>query len=69
MTPANKATPGTWDTKVETLEATIPYEAFKRIAFSQSAAIQVGRDTVELREKNLAALKDLNSRVLPSATP
>jgi hypothetical protein len=29
----------------------------------------VGRDALELREKNIAALKDLNSRVIvPTAT-
>ena len=64
MTPVNKAQPGSWDTKVEVLEATIPYVAFKKLALAQSAGIQVGRDSVELREKNLAALKDLNSRVI-----
>ena len=57
--------PGTWDTKEETLEATIPYEMFKKIALSQTIEIQVGRDAVELRRNNVAALKDLNSRVLP----
>lgn len=64
MTPVNKAEAGTWDTKVETLEAKIPYHAFKKIASAQSAEIQVGRSAVELREKNLLALKDLNSRVV-----
>lgn len=68
MTPVSKATPGSWDTKVETLEATIPYKTFQKIAMSQSVEIQVGRDAVELREKNIAALKDLNSRVLVPAT-
>jgi hypothetical protein len=59
---------GSWDTKVETLEATIPYQVFKKMALSQSVEIQVGRDSVELREKNVAALKDLNSRVITPAT-
>lgn len=68
MTPGNRGTPGSWDTKVETLEATIPYAVFKKIASSQSIEIQVGRDAVELREKNIAALRDLNSRVLVPAT-
>src|SRR5829696_7065361 len=63
MSPVAKE-PGTWDTKVEVLEATIPYEAFKKIALSESVAIQVGRSSVDLRDKNLAALKDLNSRVI-----
>ena len=58
------ATPGTWDTKVETLEATIPYAAFKKIALSQSVQMQVGPSIFELREKNRLALKDLDSRVI-----
>ncbi len=69
MSPVAKNQPGTWDTKVEVLEAMIPYATFKKIAMSQSVEIQVGRDAVELREKNIAALKDLNSRVIvPTAT-
>jgi hypothetical protein len=63
MTPV-AAKPGSWDTKVETLETQIPYHAFKKIALSQTAAIQVGQSSVELREKNLLALKDLTSRVI-----
>jgi len=55
---------GAWDTKVETLEAQIPYQVFKKIALSRTAEIQVGNSAVELREKNLLALKDLNSRVI-----
>ncbi len=68
MSPVAKDQPGTWDTKVEVLEAQIPYAVFKKIAASQSVEIQVGRDAVELREKNIAALKDLNSRVLVPTT-
>ena len=67
MTPSAKR-PGQWDTKAETLEAIIPYEAFKKIASSQSVEIQVGKDSVGLRKNNIAALKDLNSRVLPPKT-
>lgn len=67
MAPASKR-PGSWDTKAETLEVTIPYEAFKKIATSQTVEIQVGRDAVELRKNNIAALKDLNSRVIPPRT-
>ena len=63
MTPV-AATTGSWDTKVERLEAQISYQAFKKIASSQTAAIQVGKTAVELREKNLLALKDLGSRVI-----
>jgi hypothetical protein len=68
MTPVSKGKPGSWDTKVETLEATIPYKTFQKIALSQTVEIQVGRDAVGLREKNIAALKDLNNRVLVPAT-
>ena len=64
MSPVSKNGPGNWETKVEWLEATIPYEAFKKMVQAQSVEIQVGRSTVELREKNLAALRDLNSRVI-----
>lgn len=69
MSPVSKNQPGTWDTKVEVLEVKMPYAVFKKIAMSQTVAIQVGRQALELREKNIAALKDLNSRVLgPAAT-
>ncbi|HXS02742.1 MAG TPA: hypothetical protein VN724_19375 [Pyrinomonadaceae bacterium] len=68
MNPVTTSHPGTWDTKVEVLEAKIPYEAFKKMALSQSVGIQVGSDAVELRDKNRAALKDLNSRVIGPAT-
>ena len=64
MSPVSTNGPGSWDTKVETLEAKIPYATFKKIAMAQTAEIQVGKDVVELRNNNLAALKDLNSRVM-----
>src|SRR5215510_7492230 len=64
MSPVSTNQPGSWDTKVETLEAKIPYATFKKIAMAQSAEIQVGKDVVELRNNNLAALKDLSSRVM-----
>ena len=67
MSPVSKGTPGTWDTKVETLEATMPYEVFKKIALSQTIHIKVGRSAVELRDKNIAALRDLNSRVITTS--
>jgi len=64
MSPVSKGEAATWDTKVEVLEAKIPYAAFKKIVLAESVAIEVGRSSVELREKNIAALRDLNSRVL-----
>jgi hypothetical protein len=51
---------------VETLETTLPYSVFKKLAQSKSLEFQVGNDKVELNEKNLAALRDLDSRVLKS---
>jgi len=68
MTPVSTNQPGSWDTKVETLEAKIPYATFKKIAMAQSAEIQVGKDVVELRDNNLAALRDLNNRVIVPTT-
>ena len=68
MGPVSTNRPGEWETRVEILEATIPYAAFKKIALSQSVGIQVGNNAVELRDKNRAALKDLNSRVIVPAT-
>ena len=68
MSPVSSGKPGTWDTKVETLEAKIPYATFKKIALSQSVELQVGTTALELREKNRAALRDLNSRVIVPAT-
>src|SRR6185436_1635095 len=68
MSPVSKDTPGTWDTKIEILEAKMPYAVFKKMATAQSVEIQVGRDAVELRDKNIAALKDLNTRVIVPAS-
>lgn len=66
MSPVSTNTPGSWDTKVEILEIKIPYKTFKRIAHSRSLELQVGRSALEFREKNLMALRDLDSRVLGS---
>lgn len=68
MQRAGNATPGNWDTKIETLEVTIPYAAFKKIASSNTVEVQVGPSIFELREKNLLALRDLSSRVIETAT-
>lgn len=61
---ADTAKPGAWETKIETLEAAIPYASFKKIALSQTVQIQVGQSVFELREKNRLALRDLDSRVI-----
>jgi hypothetical protein len=68
MQRANTAAPGNWDTKVETLEATIPYAAFKKMALSPTVEMQVGQSAFELREKNRLALRDLDSRVIESGS-
>ena len=47
----------------EVLQATVPYNTFKRIALAEIVEMQVGKSKFELREKNLAALRDLNNRV------
>jgi hypothetical protein len=47
----------------ETLEATVPYKIFKRIALAQSVDVQVGKSSFMLRDQNLSALRDLNNRV------
>ncbi len=47
----------------ETLEARVPYESFKKIAGAASVEVSVGRTAFGLREKNVAALRDLNGRV------
>jgi hypothetical protein len=67
MAPVMKNQAGTWDTKVETLELKIPYATFKKIASSQTVDLQIGRSQVSLREKNLLALRDLNSRVITTS--
>ena len=59
--------PGTWETKIERLQASIPYETFKKIIASDTIEIQVGNGAVMLRDKNIAALRDLNNRVLTPA--
>ena len=47
----------------ETLEIKVPYRIFKKMAVAEIVELQVGRSRVELRNKNLLALRDLNNRV------
>jgi hypothetical protein len=56
------------ETMVETLEATMPYEAFKKIAVADNVQFQVGPSRIELREKNRAALRDLSNRVITATS-
>jgi hypothetical protein len=51
----------------ETLEVSIPYKIFKRIALAENVEFQVGKGSFALRDKNLSALRDLNNRVKFSA--
>lgn len=50
------------DTK-ETLELSVPYEAFLKLARAARVELSVGHTAFALRDKNLAALRDLNNRV------
>ncbi len=49
---------------VETLGITVPYETFKKMAEAQFVEMEVGPSRFLLRNKNLQALRDLNSRVV-----
>jgi hypothetical protein len=52
------------ETATEILEMTLPYDVFKKMVAAASIEMQVGPSMFELREKNLAALRDLDSRVI-----
>jgi len=47
----------------EVLEVAVPYAVFTKIARAQVVEIKVGNTEFELRQQNLAALRDLNNRV------
>lgn len=47
----------------EALQVKVSYAAFKQIALAEIVELQVGKSRFELRDKNLAALRDLNNRV------
>ncbi len=47
----------------ETLQGELPYAIFKKMALAEMVEIQVGKSKFELRDKNLAALRDLNNRI------
>jgi hypothetical protein len=54
------------DTK-ETLELSVPYEVFLKLSRAAYVELSVGKTTFALRDKNVAALRDMNNRVkLPS---
>jgi hypothetical protein len=48
----------------ETLGITFPYDSFKKITEAQFVELQVGPSRFMLRNKNIEALRDLNSRVV-----
>jgi hypothetical protein len=47
----------------EVLEVEVPYVVFTKIARAQVVEMKVGNTEFELRQQNLAALRDLNNRV------
>jgi hypothetical protein len=51
----------------EVLELSVPYAVFEKLARAQFVELAVGRSSFGLRDKNVAALRDLNSRVRLSA--
>lgn len=51
----------------EILEISVPYAAFEKLARAQFVELAVGRASFGLRDKNVAALRDLNSRVRVAA--
>jgi hypothetical protein len=56
------------DTK-ETLEVAVPYEAFLKLARAAYVELSVGKTTFPMRDKNIAALRDMGNRVkLPPRT-
>lgn len=47
----------------ETLEAAVPYATFVKLARASYVEFSVGKTTFALRDKNVAALRDMNNRV------
>jgi hypothetical protein len=58
---------GMKENMIETFETTIPYKVFKKMAGAETVQLQVGKSGVEFRDKNILALRDLDSRVLTPA--
>ncbi|MBV9927618.1 MAG: hypothetical protein JOZ96_21550 [Acidobacteria bacterium] len=53
----------------EALEVAVPYETFRKLARAGYVEFSVGKTAFALRDKNVAALRDMNNRVkLPPAT-
>jgi hypothetical protein len=49
----------------ETLELSLPYDTFLKLARAGSVQLSVGKTAFALRDKNLAALLDMTTRVKP----
>ncbi|HJQ33071.1 MAG TPA: hypothetical protein VJ866_12865 [Pyrinomonadaceae bacterium] len=65
MTLVSNAVADSWfaeDAK-EILEVSVPYELFLKLSQAEHVELSVGRTTFALRDKNVAALRDLNNRV------
>jgi hypothetical protein len=51
------------DVMKEVLEVSVHYDVFNKIARAEVVEMKVGKTTFALKEKNVAALRDLNNRV------
>ena len=51
------------ETMNEVLEVSIPHRTFDKIAKASTVELSVGKTAFALRDKNVAALRDLNNRV------
>ncbi|HEX8148663.1 MAG TPA: hypothetical protein VF591_15890 [Pyrinomonadaceae bacterium] len=68
MTLVSNAVGEGWDDEdaKETLELDIPYDKFLQLTRAASVEFSVGKTAFALRDKNVAALRDLNNRVKPA---
>ena len=48
----------------EVLEVSLPYQTFNKIALAEAVEMRVGKTTFALQKRNIAALRDLNNRVI-----
>ena len=65
MTLASHGVSESWlaeDAK-ETLEVSVPYDKFLKLARADYVEMSVGKTSFALRDKNIAALRDMNNRV------
>jgi hypothetical protein len=65
MALASKAVGEGWvsEEMKETLEVVVPYATFLKLARAAYVELSVGKTTFALRDKNVAALRDMNNRV------